>query len=165
MVLYQYCIHDSCSWTAQWGGGSAADDPATEHALSTGHTVRGGASALHSQRYYRQQNGGNVTDDAPTEAEWPLSHVAPGEVPRDPSDAERTALYAELNALRQKVDEWSCDECGERMQVCTRGVDGPGLCRECAGFTSDCEQSERSSEGEGTQAQFVTEQDREAESA
>lgn len=166
MVLYQYCIHDGCTWTAQWGGGSAADDPATQHALEhPDHTVRGGASALHSQHYYRQQNGGNVTDDAPTSDDWPLSHVAPGEIPRYPSEAELVALYAELDALREKVDEWSCDECNERMQVCTKGVDGPGLCRECAGLTTDHDGEEITADDESTQTQFATEQEQEAESA
>ena len=106
MPLYQYCIHDECTWTAQWDGGSATDDPATEHLLThPGHVIRGGANALHSQHYYQQRNGGNVTDDAPPSTDWPLSHVAPGEVHGDPSPAEVVALAAELDDLREKVDD------------------------------------------------------------
>lgn len=139
MAHYQYCTHDGCTWTAQWGGGSATDDPSTKHRLDNPtHVVRGGESALHSRLYYRQQNGGNVTDSAPTTENWPLSHVAPGEVPRDPSEAQLVALYAELNALREKIDEWSCDTEGcEKMSIGTRGVNGPQECRACAGFTTD----------------------------
>ena len=139
MPLYQYCIEDGCTWTSQWGGGTAEDDPATGHALSNpGHRIRGGSSELHAQMYYRQKNGENVTDEATTHEDWPFSHVAPGEVRHDLSEAEVVALTAELDALRTKVDEWSCDECGERESVVTKGVNGPSRCRECAGFTTDC---------------------------
>jgi hypothetical protein len=139
MVLYQYCLEDGCTWTAQWGGGTAEDDPATEHALlNPGHQLRGGASELHAQQYYRQKKGGNVTEGAPTSDDWPLSHVAPGEVLGDLSPAEVVALTAELNDLREKVDEWSCDTEGCRQRaIGARGIDGPQECRECAGFTSD----------------------------
>ena len=136
MPLYEYCIKGGCTWTAQWGGGTAADDPSTEHVLSNpGHIVRGGSSALHTQLYYRQKHGGNVTKDALTSKDWPLSHVVPGEVHGDLSPAEVVALTAELDSLRQKVDDWSCDSEGcEQQAVCTKGVDGPARCRECAGF-------------------------------
>ena len=144
MVLYQYCIHDECTWTAQWGGGSAAHDPATEHALThPTHTVRGGANALHSQHYYQQRNGGNVTDDAPSSTDWPLSHVAPSEVHGNLSPAEVVALAAELDDLREKVDDWSCDTEGcDRQSIGTRGINGPQECRECAGFETASERAE-----------------------
>lgn len=29
-----------CDWSETWDGGSAAEDPAVEHAKETGHTVR-----------------------------------------------------------------------------------------------------------------------------
>lgn len=166
MPLYQYCTEDGCTWTSQWGGGTAADDPATEHALmNPGHKVRGGADEIHAQQYYRQLKGGNVTDDAPTSDEWPLAHVAPGEVHGDLSPAEVVALTAELNDLRAKVDEWSCDTEGcDQRSIGTRGIDGPQECRECAGFTTDrTDEIESDAGDESQQAQFVVEQDGEQE--
>lgn len=137
MVVYQYCVCDDCTWTAEYDGDSVNDGPGSAHMLAhPGHTVRGGTSALHTQLYYRQQNGGNVTEDAPTSEDWPLAHVAPGDVHGDLSEAEVAALAAELDSLREKVAEWSCDtEDCERLGVVTKGVDGPARCRECAGFT------------------------------
>ena len=139
MLLYQYCIEDGCTWTSPWGGGTAEDDPATGHALShPGHRIRGGSSELHSKQYYRQKNGGNVTDDATTHDDWPFSHVAPAEIHRGLSEAEVVTLTAELDSLRTKVDEWSCDTEGcDQQSIGTRGIDGPQECRECAGFTTD----------------------------
>lgn len=37
MTLKQYC--NDCDWSDEWEGGTAADDPAIEHALETGHRV------------------------------------------------------------------------------------------------------------------------------
>lgn len=40
MTLYVYCTADGCGYSTTWGGGTAADDPAVEHAKDTGHTVK-----------------------------------------------------------------------------------------------------------------------------
>lgn len=38
MTLKEVCTE--CDWSEDWSGGSAADDPAIEHAKETGHKVR-----------------------------------------------------------------------------------------------------------------------------
>lgn len=37
MTLHESC--KECEWEEEWEGGSAADDPAIDHAIETGHTV------------------------------------------------------------------------------------------------------------------------------
>lgn len=42
-------LHESCNdcdWEAYWDGGTAAEDPAIDHARDTGHTVTGRVAGI-----------------------------------------------------------------------------------------------------------------------
>ena len=45
-----------------------------------------------------------------------------------------------LTERLEKYEEWACDWCGVRKSTCSRGVDGPSLCNECAFDHSDTEE-------------------------
>ena len=45
-----------------------------------------------------------------------------------------------LRERLEKYEEWACDWCGVQKSTCTRGVDGPSLCNECAFEQTDSEE-------------------------
>ena len=63
------------------------------------------------------------------EENWPYDYVEPGEVEQEMTYQEAKQLRRELEELREKVDEWSCDRCGENMITATKGDES--LCNSC----------------------------------
>lgn len=61
---------------------------------------------------------------------WPYDHVERGEVEQELTWQEAKNLRQELERLRETVDEWSCDRCGENKSTCSKG--GVLLCNDCA---------------------------------
>lgn len=71
------------------------------------------------------------------EENWPYEYVEPGEVEQEMTYQQAKELRQELEDLRSKVDEWGCDECGERSSVVWRPADDTNLCRVCLGIEGD----------------------------
>lgn len=68
MSIYQYCLAEDCGYTAQWEGGSAADDPSLDHLRANpDHTVRSGANEYHEKLFKLQRD--NEFDVTPTSLE------------------------------------------------------------------------------------------------
>ena len=65
MALYQYCTEAGCTWTSEWSGGTAGEDPALDHLQDhPDHRIECGTAEKHRDRYCRQKDGENITASA-----------------------------------------------------------------------------------------------------